>query len=577
MTPDDMAGDRVRRWRWLLMVVGIAAVITVLLPPRKQRIDTATDIAAHVRGAIHVHTNRSDGSGSVDDVAAAAARAGLQFVVFSDHGDARRPAMAPSYRHGVLCIDAVEISSSGGHILAIGLNREAPYPLGGEPRDVIDDVRRLGGMSIVAHPTSGKQELQYHDWDANFDGIEWLNADSEWRDEGVMTLGRALLTYPWRRVETMAMLLDRPVSLFAQWDRLLRSRRVIAIAGADAHAGIGFSGDDNPYGDGALMALPDYEPSLKTFSVALPAARLAGDATTDARTVIDELRTGRVYSAIDGLATPARLRFSARSGGREAQGGESLLPEGPVTIEVATNAPSRSRIHLVRDGQVVAEATGAVLRHQASEQVGVYRTEVYLPNDEGAGVPWLVSNPIYVGRASEPASPAFVPVLESAVYTAEELAKALTDGVLRNGWGIEASDNTIAAPAASGTNLKLHFELRSSPGLSPYVAVGIPAGKDIVNFTRVAFRARASRPMRAWIQLWTTVPEGNQYWRRSVYLDEMVRDISIPFEEMLPSPPQAPRQVPLDRILTIMFAIDTVHTPLGTTGDIWIDAVRYQR
>src|SRR6187200_1211701 len=105
-----MAGDRMRRWRWLLMVVGIAAVITVLLPPRKQRIDTATDIAAQVRGAIHVHTNRSDGSGSVDDVAAAAARAGLQFVVFSDHGDARRPAMAPSYRHGVLCIDAVEIS-----------------------------------------------------------------------------------------------------------------------------------------------------------------------------------------------------------------------------------------------------------------------------------------------------------------------------------------------------------------------------------------------------------------------------------------------------------------------------------
>src|SRR5688572_24010415 len=125
-----------RRWRWLLMAGGVIAVIVVLLPPRQRSLGAATDIAAAVRGAIHVHTNRSDGSGTVDDVAAAAARAGLQFVVFSDHGDARRPAMAPVYRHGVLCIDAVEISSSGGHILAIGLTNAAPYPLGGEPRDV---------------------------------------------------------------------------------------------------------------------------------------------------------------------------------------------------------------------------------------------------------------------------------------------------------------------------------------------------------------------------------------------------------------------------------------------------------
>ena len=44
--------------------------------------------------------------GSVDEVAAAAAAAGLQFVVFTDHGDATRPPDPPAYRHGVLTIDA---------------------------------------------------------------------------------------------------------------------------------------------------------------------------------------------------------------------------------------------------------------------------------------------------------------------------------------------------------------------------------------------------------------------------------------------------------------------------------------
>lgn len=62
---------------------------------------------------IHVHTRRSDGAGTIDDVAAAAARAGLQFVILSDHGDGTGMREPPSYRSGVLCIDAVEIRTSG--------------------------------------------------------------------------------------------------------------------------------------------------------------------------------------------------------------------------------------------------------------------------------------------------------------------------------------------------------------------------------------------------------------------------------------------------------------------------------
>ena len=564
-----------------MLPLGVVAVIALLLPPRTQTLVTVADIPPPVRGAIHVHTSRSDGSGTVDAVAAAAARAGLQFVVFSDHGDATRPVLAPAYRRGVLCIDAVEISSSGGHILAIGLSKEAPYPLAGEPRDVIADVARLGAMSVVAHPTSGKQELQWHDWDLPFDGVEWLNADSEWRDEGMGSLSRALLTYPWRRVETMAMLLDRPTGLLAQWDRVLRRRRVVAIAGADAHASLGFSDEGNAYGDGSLVALPDYEPSFKTFSVALPAARLTRDPASDARTVIEELRAGRLYSSIDGRARPARLRFTARSGSQSVMGGESLPLAGPVTIEVATNAPDGSRIHLLRDGQVVAEASGAVLRHQASELAAVYRAEVYLPGDERAGVPWLLSNPIFVGGAPAPAWPSFVPALESPVYTDDVLRRLAQRVDSVPGWGNENSDRAVGAyvvtPDGTGPRLRLHFEIRGAPEDSPYASLGMPAGKDIAKFTRVAFRARAERPMRIWVQLWTTVPEGNQYWRRSVYLDETLRDISIPFEEMLPTPAAAPRAVPLSRIISIMFVIDTVHTPLGTTGNVWIDDVRYQR
>ena len=134
----------------------------------------------------------------MDEVASAAARAGLKFVIFTDHGDATRDPDPPHYRDGVLCIDAVEVSTSGGHVVALGLPA-TPYPLGGEARDVLEDIARLGGIAIAAHPGSRRDDLRWADWDAPITGLEWLNADSEWRDERVWSLWRALVTYPFRK------------------------------------------------------------------------------------------------------------------------------------------------------------------------------------------------------------------------------------------------------------------------------------------------------------------------------------------------------------------------------------------
>src|SRR4249920_3697043 len=128
------------------LVAAVAVLVTVSLPQRRLALQGGAD--GTIPGLLHVHTNRSDGRSSPDDVAAAAARAGLKFLVFTDHGDATRPPDPPQYRSGVLCLDAVEISTSGGHYIALDMPA-APYPLAGEPRDVIDDVRRLGGFGIA--------------------------------------------------------------------------------------------------------------------------------------------------------------------------------------------------------------------------------------------------------------------------------------------------------------------------------------------------------------------------------------------------------------------------------------------
>ena len=157
------------------ITVAVIFFVWIVLPPRPESVPRGATVDLDVQrrtigGAYHVHSTKSDGAGDKNSIAAAASRAGLQFVVLTDHGDGTRPADPPEYFHGVLCIDAVEISTNGGHYVAIGMD-QSPYPLGGEPSAVVEDVRRLGGFGIAAHPDSPRAELAWSDWTVPIDGI----------------------------------------------------------------------------------------------------------------------------------------------------------------------------------------------------------------------------------------------------------------------------------------------------------------------------------------------------------------------------------------------------------------------
>ena len=281
--------------RRALVALGATAALAVLaiwltLPPHPRATGpsasaaTASAAATIVRGAYHVHTTRSDGSGSVEEVAAAAARAGLAFVIFTDHGDGRRAPDAPAYHAGVLCIDAVEISTTGGHYVAIGLP-QAPYRLAGESRDVVADVARLGGFGVAAHPDSPKRELAWSDWTLPIDGLEWLNLDTEWRDESRARILLGLAQHLVRPVATVGALISHPSGVLERWDRMTPTRRVTALAASDAHARFGV---ENAFdsSDAAVLEVPSYETSFRTVQIGVVLReRLTGNAAADAAAV----------------------------------------------------------------------------------------------------------------------------------------------------------------------------------------------------------------------------------------------------------------------------------------------------
>jgi len=564
-----------RALRLLGLVVLLAVVVILFLLPPASRV-TAAPPASTVRGVYHIHTNRSDGSGTPDDVAEAAASAGLQFAILTDHGDGTRVPDPPAYRSGVLILDAVELNTSGGHYAALGLPA-APYPLAGTPDAVIEDVTRLGGFGIAAHPGSARPSLRWTDWDAAFDGLEWINGDSEWRDEPRLPIARALAAYLFRSPEAMATLLDRPSAVLEQWDRAASSRRVLAIAGSDAHARLGFSEGSDPDVSAFHVPVPGYAAMFRTFSnhVVLDAP-LTGRAVDDAGRLLAALRNGRMYSVIDGLASPGALSFTATSGSRTAQIGEDLAIVGDVQLRASVSAPPGASIVLLKNGERVHEVTDGILEMNGGKDPAVYRVEAYVRDAPGGpAVPWIVSNPIYAGL-TRPAPRRIVETAPSSRIPARVPEATVASGRTDRSELTAPPRDPRARRIAGQPPMAWSFALSPGTPSGQFAAIQIPITGGLAAFDRVRFRVSSPTPLRAWVQL--RAPVGNtERWGTTFYTDAAGRLIDVPLRAFLPIGDTSSEQPPLDRIDTLLFVVDTLNFLPGATGSMVLSEIVFVR
>ena len=125
----------------------------------------------------HVHSEDSyDGKEPVELILEHAADIGLDGVVITDHdeiGESLRAAEIAS-EYGLIGVPGVEVSTSHGHLLAIGVEEK---PSKRQPfMDTVELVRELGGAAVVPHPFQvtrhGVKKKRIEDCD----GIEVYNA-----------------------------------------------------------------------------------------------------------------------------------------------------------------------------------------------------------------------------------------------------------------------------------------------------------------------------------------------------------------------------------------------------------------
>jgi hypothetical protein len=456
----------------------------------------------------------------------------------------------------------------------------APYPLGGEARDVVDDVRRLGGFGIVAHPDSPKPELQWREWDAPFDAIEVLNPDTSWRKRAAAAewttrgaLLRALFTYPFRPEESVAQFLTLSDALVSRWADLLRDRPVVAIAGVDAHAKLALR-DVDPGDNRLSLPFPGYEALFRTLSVhVFNDQPFTGDAPADAAILMRALRGGRLFVAADGLASPAALDFSVSAGGRSGRAGGQLALAGEPTVLVRTNAPSAYDTQLWQNGQVIASATGSLTVPAPSVPASLW-VQVRTSSRPDAPV-WLVSNPVYLGsRARDSATEA-----EPGEQALREPRRWLVDDAAIGTWTTEhdpASRASLTVTAlGSGPELAFDYALAEQGAAMPFAALAVfTRGGALDGMGAVQFTARADRPMRVSVQLRAAEHQtADHRWHRSVYVDGSERPYQIPFDDFRPIGGTRIPQPLLADVHSIVFVVDTTNTRPGSSGRLALTRV----
>ena len=346
------------------------------------------------RGCIHIHSVYSDGSGTFPEIIAAAQRAGMDFIITSDHNTLQpRIDGYEGYHDNLLTLIGVEISTDAGHYLAMQIPSDFRWP-GRNAQQVINAVNAAGGMGFIAHPVV---RWEWRDWTVTgITGLEIANQSSlvhrSAESRPLTVIGRALrdlisgdglriLDNAYRR---------RPTGSLDVWgeESTQRRQRLVALGSVDAHALVRVGSRE--------IKLPSYERSFRSMQThVITATPLTRAYATDRTVLYDAIRQGHCYTmyAIRGQALG--FWFQGTNGQETAIMGDQLRLRDGATLEA--RVPQHTEplvIRLYRNGQQILNTRDDILSHRVTEP-GMYHVEVYLVKGEQRW-PWLISNGIYL-------------------------------------------------------------------------------------------------------------------------------------------------------------------------------------
>lgn len=326
------------------------------LPPVGVYEDYAAVIHVHAEDARHTPGKR-------EEVLAAAKRAGIHAVFFTDHGGPHAGTW-----HGLR--DNVLFFAGAEH----GGRHELVFPRPAPP------------LRFHSH-VEGNLDGPHEGWD----GMEIYNRHADHEDDADLIahlkaamkdaqrlgeLGRLAQQYP---DEVYGAGADYWTELFERWDRVLALRPFTGIGAIDAHQNLLLGG---------RVLLDPYEVAFRNTVTHVLARQFTQEA------LMESLRAGRAYVSHDWLCDPRGFAFVAINALGVYEMGDTVPMAGATRL--VARAPVSARWRFFVDGKLVHEAAGDTVTWRAAGP-GACRVEAWLDID-GEQRPWIYSNAIRLVR-----------------------------------------------------------------------------------------------------------------------------------------------------------------------------------
>lgn len=342
-------------------------------------------------GNIHMHSKYSDGEYSIQQIAKLAHKAGLDFIVITDHETLEGLHNGEEgYHHKVLTLIGEEVNDTCNHYLALNIYKVVPNNTQ-NPQVVINEVNRQGGFGIIAHPVEKGSPLYQNgitfNWTdfnvTNFQGIEIWNYLSQWKDgiRGIIS-GIYLLFFPHKG-------LTGPYTEVMRWlDELqAKGEPVMVFGGSDAH------NTRISLGPLKLATIGPYYYSFRCINMhILTENRLTGVFENDKKEVYSALEKGRSWVGYDFFHNSRGFRFSAKLKELSFPMGTKVNLKPGLYFEIVV--PKKAKVIVKKDGTRWKELYGDFF-HLNIKEKGVYRVEVYHKHRLSYR-PWIFSNSIWI-------------------------------------------------------------------------------------------------------------------------------------------------------------------------------------
>ena len=337
-------------------------------------------------GSSHIHSTYSDGTWDIERIAETADEVGLDFLLFNDHHTLKPKQEGKEGFYGnTLVLIGYETSDNldHNHYLVFQLDEVVPGVYAGE---YVHEAAKRGGLGFIAHPMEKRDKLADfppYPWTAwgcrEFDGIEIWNQLSEWMER--LTRYNKLYQFIHPLHSTVAP----PPALLTKWDELAQKRRVIGIAGIDAHSFI-------------VKTLGLFKVRIFHYKVMLKSLRNhlllkqefpRDNAEKAEHLIFDAIRNARLFFSNHRRGDAEGFRFRAESDKSLAQMGENIQAENAVFI---AESPEKAEITIIANGEPVKTVCGKKLEYETSFK-GAYRIEARRKNHA-----WVFTNHIYLNR-----------------------------------------------------------------------------------------------------------------------------------------------------------------------------------